>query len=81
MSTLAELFGMSLPAVMQHLQILQESGLVTSLKKGRVRTYWLEAGAFNAAEGWMAEQKAHWEMQADRLGDYISELKKENKND
>lgn len=71
---------MSLPAVMQHLQLLQESGLVKSAKKGRVRTYWLEAGAFDAAESWMTEQRVHWEMQADRLGAYLNELKKEEDN-
>jgi DNA-binding transcriptional ArsR family regulator len=79
-SELAELFAMSLPAVMQHLQLLEDSGLVRSAKKGRVRTYWMEPTAFAAAEGWIAEQRVHWEMQADRLGDYLETLKKKEKD-
>jgi DNA-binding transcriptional ArsR family regulator len=74
-SELAQLSAASLPAIMQHLQVLEESRLVRSAKKGRVRTYWLEPTAFDAAASWITEQRMHWEMQADRLGDYLKELK------
>jgi DNA-binding transcriptional ArsR family regulator len=74
-SELALPFRMSLPAVMQHLQLLEASGLVRSEKKGRVRTCRLEPKALAAAEGWIAEQRALWEGRIDRLEDYLEELK------
>ena len=74
-SELAQLSAASLPAVMQHLQVLEESGPVRSAKKGRVRTCWVEPKALSAAEQWIAEQRSIWEARADRLGDYLQELK------
>ena len=79
-SAIADLFAMSLPAVMQHLQVLEEGGLVKSAKRGRVRTYWLEPQAFDAAASWLTEQRMHWEMQADRLGEYLKHLKAKEKD-
>ena len=76
-SELARPFSMSLPAVMQHLQLLEASGLVTSEKKGRVRTCRIEPKALAAAEGWIAEQRALWEGRADRLEDYLEVMKGE----
>jgi DNA-binding transcriptional ArsR family regulator len=66
---------MSLPAVMQHLQLLEASGLVRSEKQGRVRTCRVEPAALAAAEGWIAEQRALWEGRLDRLETYVQELK------
>lgn len=77
-SELARPFAMSLPAVMQHLQLLEASGLVRSEKKGRVRTCRLEPRALAAAEGWIAEQRALWEGRLDRLEDHLEEMKKES---
>jgi DNA-binding transcriptional ArsR family regulator len=78
-SELAKPFRMSLPAVMQHLQMLEASGLVLSEKKGRVRTCRLEPEALASAETWIAEQRALWEGRLDRLEDYLETLKaKEN---
>ncbi len=78
-SELARPFAISLPAVMQHLQLLEASGLVKSEKKGRVRTCRLEPKAFGAAEGWIAEQRALWEGRLDRLEDYLADIQaKEN---
>ena len=78
-SELARPFRMSLPAVMQHLQALEMSGLVRSEKKGRVRTCQLEPKALSAAESWIAEQRALWEGRLDRLEDYLETLRpKEN---
>ena len=74
-SELAAPLAMSLPAVMQHLKLLEESGLVRSEKKGRVRTCRLEPKALAAAESWIAEQRALWEGRADRLEAYLEEMK------
>ena len=74
-SELAKPFSISLPAVMQHLQALESSGLVRSEKKGRVRTVQLEPNALGAAESWIAERRAEWEAQLDRFEDYLSKLK------
>jgi len=74
-SELAKPFSISLPAVMQHLQALESSGLVRSEKKGRVRTVRLEPNALGAAESWIAERRAEWEAQLDRFETYLSTLK------
>jgi DNA-binding transcriptional ArsR family regulator len=74
-SELARPLRMSLPAVMQHLQLLEASGLVRSEKKGRVRTCRLEPRALAAAESWIAEQRAMWEGRLDRLEDYLETMK------
>jgi DNA-binding transcriptional ArsR family regulator len=75
-SELAQPFSISLPAVLQHLKALEESGLVRSEKKGRVRTVRLQPETLSAAEGWIADRRAEWEAQADRLADYLSTLKR-----
>ena len=74
-SELAQPFSISLPAVLQHLKALEASGLVRSEKKGRVRTVRLHPKALSAAESWIAERRAEWEAQADRLEHYLSTLK------
>ena len=79
-SELAQPLSMSLPAVMQHLQLLEASGLVRSEKKGRVRTCELQPAALAAAEGWIAEQRAVWEGRLDRLETYVRELKEQETN-
>jgi len=70
-SELAQPLAMSLPAVMQHLQILVNSGLVTSKKVGRVRTCQIETKALRTAEQWVAERRAMWERRLDRLEQYL----------
>ena len=74
-SELAVPYRMSLPAVLQHLQQLEASGLVRSEKKGRVRTCRLEPKALSNAEKWIAEQRALWEGRLNRLEDYLQILK------
>ncbi len=64
---LAEPFAMSLPSVVQHLQVLEDSGLVTSRKAGRVRTCRLAPKRLAAAQAWLAEQRTLWEARFDRL--------------
>ncbi len=76
-SELADPFGMALPSFMQHLAVLEECGLVTSEKRGRVRTCTLVADRLRTAEGWMAERRAEWESRLDRFDAYVLELKKE----
>jgi DNA-binding transcriptional ArsR family regulator len=72
-SQLAKPLDMSLPAVMQHLQMLETSGLVLSEKAGRVRTCRIDAKALGMAEQWISERRATWESRLDRLGDYLAE--------
>jgi DNA-binding transcriptional ArsR family regulator len=66
---------MSLPGVMQHLAVLEASGLVVSEKVGRVRTCRIEPKAMSAAEHWIAERRAQWERRLDRLGEFLEETK------
>jgi DNA-binding transcriptional ArsR family regulator len=73
-SELARPYRISLPAVMQHLQQLEASGLVRSEKVGRVRTCRLEPKALTAAESWIAEQRALWEGRLDRLEEFLAEM-------
>jgi DNA-binding transcriptional ArsR family regulator len=72
-SDLARPFDMSLPAVMQHLQVLESSGLVRSEKIGRVRTCRIEPKALSNAERWFASRRATWERRLDRLGALLAE--------
>ncbi|HEY7552867.1 MAG TPA: metalloregulator ArsR/SmtB family transcription factor [Hyphomicrobiaceae bacterium] len=74
-SELAEPLDMSLPAVVQHLQVLESSGLVRSQKVGRVRTCRIEAKALATAERWIAQRRFTWERRLDRLGDYLDATK------
>src|ERR1700684_1190912 len=60
-SELAKPLAMSLPAVVQHLQVLEESGIVRSTKIGRVRTCRLEPEALRTAEQWISERREVWE--------------------
>ncbi|MFC1411929.1 ArsR/SmtB family transcription factor [Streptacidiphilus sp. N1-12] len=72
-SELAKPLPMSLPAVVQHLQVLEAAGLVRSEKVGRVRTCRIEPSALRAAEGWIVAQRTTWESRLDRLGDFLDE--------
>ena len=72
-SELARPLNMSLPAVVQHLQVLEASGLVKSEKVGRVRTCRLEPAALQTAEQWIIERRTSWERRLDRLGDFLAE--------
>jgi DNA-binding transcriptional ArsR family regulator len=72
-SELAEPLAMSLSAVVQHLQVLSDSGLVRSEKIGRVRTCSLDPVALRTAEQWIHERQALWSTRLDRLGDVLAE--------
>jgi DNA-binding transcriptional ArsR family regulator len=72
-SELARPLAMSLPAVVQHLNVLQASGLVRSEKVGRVRTCHLETKALATAEKWITQRRMSWERRLDRLGHYLAD--------
>jgi DNA-binding transcriptional ArsR family regulator len=72
-SELAQPLDMTLSAVVQHLQVLEASGLVRSQKVGRVRTCRIEPMALRRAEQWIAARRTTWEERLDRLGDYLAE--------
>lgn len=76
-SQLAEPFAMSLSAVMQHLQVLEASGLVHTAKVGRVRTCQIEPTALRRAEGWISERRTLWEHRLDKLGEFLAETSDE----
>ena len=73
-SELAAPLRMSLPAVLQHLKALEESGLVRTEKKGRVRTARLEGNTLGQAEQWLTDRRTEWEAQADRLESFLATL-------
>ncbi len=71
-SELARPLGISLPAVVQHLHVLEGSGVVRSHKAGRVRTCEIEPQALSMAERWIAERRVAWEARLDRLGEFLA---------
>jgi DNA-binding transcriptional ArsR family regulator len=76
-SELAGPLSMSLSAVVQHLAILEASGLVRSEKVGRVRTCSIEPTALSLAEQWIVQRRAEWERRFDRLDTYLASLPRE----
>lgn len=72
-SQLAEPLGVTLAAVVQHLQVLEASGIVRTQKTGRVRTCSLAPEGLSVAEQWLSERKALWERRLNRLGDVLAE--------
>jgi DNA-binding transcriptional ArsR family regulator len=78
---LAAPLKMSMPSVMQHLDVLQRSGLVRSEKVGRVRTCRLEPGPMRTVEHWIAERRATWETRLDLLGQVLDEVFPDDQGD
>lgn len=72
-STLAEPLNVTLAAVVQHLQVLEKSGLVHTEKAGRVRTCRMEPKGFSVAERWIVDRRAVWERPFDRMGQMLAE--------
>src|ERR671911_229924 len=70
-SELAKPLTISLPAVLQHLGVLERGGLVRREKVGRVRPCHIEPAALSTAEQWIAARRIDWEQRLDRLGDYL----------
>jgi len=72
-SRLAEPLGVTLTAVAQHLQILEEVSLVHTEKLGRVRTCRIEPAGFHLLENWIRDHRTAWERKLDRLGELLAE--------
>jgi DNA-binding transcriptional ArsR family regulator len=77
-SELAQPFDMALPSFSQHLDVLENCGLVESRKTGRSRIYQLTPQPLQIAEQWMAKQRTIWEGRLDQLDDYLLNLKEKN---
>ncbi len=71
-TALAAPFPMSMAAVLQHVRVLEASGIVRSEKVGRVRTCQLQPTTLRAAERWIGERRATWEHRLDRLGEFLA---------
>jgi DNA-binding transcriptional ArsR family regulator len=78
-SELAAPLEMSLPAVVQHLAVLEGSGIVRSQKKGRVRTCTLDHKVLQPAEQWINQRRQLWERRLDRLGEFLDAEKRTRK--
>jgi DNA-binding transcriptional ArsR family regulator len=72
-SQLAAPLAITLAAVVQHLQVLEESGLVHTEKVGRVRTCRMESSGLSVVERWIEDRRSMWERRLDRLGDLLAE--------
>jgi DNA-binding transcriptional ArsR family regulator len=72
-SRLAKPLAITLAAVVQHLQVLEKSGLVRTEKIGRVRTCSIEPQGLTVAERWIEDRRSLWEKRFDRLGDLLAE--------
>ena len=80
-SELAAPFDMQLPSVVQHLSVLEQSRLVRSKRRGRVRTYEIAPERFKVVEDWLAARRELWEARLDRFDQYVKQLKeKETKS-
>lgn len=74
-SELAPPLDMQLPSFVQHLSVLDQSRLVKSKKRGRVRTYELAPERFKVVEDWLAARRRLWEARLDRFDQYVKQLK------
>jgi len=74
-SELAAPFDMQLPSFVQHLSVLEQSRLVTSTKRGRVRTYEIAPKRFRIVEDWLTARRQMWEARLDRFDQYVKQLK------
>jgi DNA-binding transcriptional ArsR family regulator len=79
-SELAAPFDMKLPSFVQHLSVLEQSRLVKSKKRGRVRTYEIAPERFTIAEDWLTERRQLWEARLDRFDKYVKHLNERNHN-
>ena len=79
-SELAAPFDMQLPSFVQHLSVLEQSRLVKSKKRGRVRTYEIATERLKVAEDWLSERRRLWEARLDQFDQYVQQLaEKESK--
>lgn len=78
-SELAQSFNMTLPSFLQHLDMLENSGLVRSEKSGRVRTYRMTSYRLQAAENWLGRQRTMWEKRLDQLDEHVLLMKEKKR--
>ena len=78
-SDLAARYEMALPSFVEHLRVLERSGLVRSHKVGRVRTYEFAPERLRVAEDWLARQRTLWERRLDQLDSYLMKMKEDSK--
>jgi DNA-binding transcriptional ArsR family regulator len=76
---LAQPFSMALPSFTQHLNVLEDCGLVTSSKTGRIRTYQLVPMSLTRADTWLNKQRAHWTARLDQLDAHLQTLKERSR--
>ena len=74
-SELARPFPMALPSFLQHMGVLENCGLVTSSKQGRVRTYQIAPLQLELAGSWLEQQRSHWNRRLDQLDAHLAQLK------
>ena len=79
-TSLAQPFAMSLPAVSKHLRVLEKAGLLTQEKDGRVRRCRMDAGPMKEASDWVGRYRVFWEEQLDSLANYIEQMQQEEKD-
>lgn len=77
-SELSEPFGIALPSLLKHVRVLEESGLISSEKNGRVRTCRIEPDALRATEGWIHQHIAVWQGRLDRMEAHIERMKRKH---
>jgi DNA-binding transcriptional ArsR family regulator len=77
LTVLAQPFDMALPSLLQHLRVLEHSGLVRSSKRGRTRTYKLAPRTLGHAEHWLSQQRQQWERRLDQLDQYLLTMKEQ----
>jgi DNA-binding transcriptional ArsR family regulator len=80
-SALAEPFAMSLPAILQHLGVLEECGVVRTEKTGRVRMCRVDTATLSLAEKWISERRMQWQRRLDRLGAFLAAEEEEGKSE
>lgn len=78
MSELSEPFEIALPSLLKHLRVLEQSGLISSEKTGRVRTCRIEPHALHATESWIQQHIAAWEKRLDRMEAHIERMKRKS---
>jgi len=78
-SALAAPFDMSLTAIVQHLRVLEESGLVATEKTGRVRTCRLDGGGLQVLQRWIEDRRSLWDRRLDRLARLVDEMPDDGK--
>jgi DNA-binding transcriptional ArsR family regulator len=75
---LSEPFEIALPSLLKHVRVLEESGLISSEKNGRVRTCRIELAALHETEAWISQHIAAWEQRLDRLEIHIERMKRKH---